>query len=38
VQSLDACNGWTYWHFELNGKRVAIDVLRQEVRDGMAVA
>jgi modification methylase len=38
VQNLDACNGWTYWHFELNGKRVAIDVLRQEVRDGMAVA
>jgi modification methylase len=38
VQSLDACNGWTYWHFDLNGKRVAIDVLRQEVRDGMAVA
>jgi modification methylase len=38
VQALDACNGWTYWHFEQNGKRVAIDVLRQEVRDGMAVA
>lgn len=38
VQGLDACNGWTYWHFDLNGKRVAIDVLRQEVRDGMAVA
>ncbi len=38
VQSLDACNGWTYWHFDLNGKRVAIDVLRQEVRDAMAVA
>ncbi|MGL4489474.1 MAG: site-specific DNA-methyltransferase [Rhizobiaceae bacterium] len=38
VQGLDACNGWTYWHFEHNGKRVAIDVLRQEVRDGMAVA
>jgi modification methylase len=38
VQSLDACNGWTYWHFELNGKRVPIDLLRQEVRDGMAVA
>ncbi len=38
VQGLDACNGWTYWHFEVNGKRVAIDMLRQEVRDGMAVA
>jgi modification methylase len=38
VQGLDACNGWTYWHFEQGGKRVAIDALRQEVRDGMAVA
>jgi modification methylase len=38
VQGLDACNGWTYWHFDQNGKRVAIDVLRQEVRDGLAVA
>ncbi|MGB8819015.1 MAG: site-specific DNA-methyltransferase [Rhizobiaceae bacterium] len=37
VQGLDACNGWTYWHFELDGKRTAIDALRQEVRDGMAV-
>lgn len=36
VQGLDACNGWTYWHFELNGKREPIDVLRREVRDGMA--
>ncbi len=38
VQGLDACNGWTYWHFEINGKREQIDVLRQRVRDGMAVA
>ncbi len=37
VQGLDACNGWTYWHFELNGKRQQIDALRQKVRDGMAV-
>jgi modification methylase len=37
VQGLDACNGWTYWHFEANGKREPIDVLRREVRDGMAV-
>ncbi len=38
VQGLDACNGWTFWHFEQNGKREQIDVLRREVRDGMASA
>ena len=38
VQGLDACNGWTFWHFEQGAKREPIDVLRQEVRDGMAVA
>jgi modification methylase len=37
VQGLDACNGWTFWHFERDGKRDPIDVLRQKVRDGMAV-
>src|SRR5580692_9862499 len=29
VQGLDACNGWTFWQFELNGALVPIDVLRQ---------
>ncbi len=37
VQGLDACNGWTFWHFERDGKREQIDVLRQQVRDGMAL-
>ncbi|MGB8818703.1 MAG: site-specific DNA-methyltransferase, partial [Rhizobiaceae bacterium] len=37
VQGLDACNGWTFWHFEQNGKREQIDVLRQQVRDGLAL-
>jgi modification methylase len=32
VQGLDACNGWTFWHFELNGKLIPIDVLRQRLR------
>jgi modification methylase len=32
VQGLDACNGWTFWHFESNGKLVSIDVLRQRLR------
>ena len=36
VQGLDACNGWTFWHFELNGTLVPIDVLRQQLRSGLS--
>jgi modification methylase len=32
VQGLDACNGWTFWHFESKGTLVPIDWLRQRVR------
>jgi modification methylase len=32
VQGLDACNGWTFWHYEYNGTQVSIDVLRQRLR------
>ncbi len=32
VQGLDACNGWTFWHFESKGTQVPIDYLRQRVR------
>ena len=32
VQGLDACNGWTFWHFDANGAEVSIDVLRQRLR------
>jgi len=33
VQGLDACNGWTFWQFELpSGALVPIDVLRQRLR------
>jgi modification methylase len=35
VQAVDACNGWTYWHFEDAGKLKPIDDLRQVVRDGL---
>ena len=31
-----SCNGWTYWHFRRDGVPVPIDVLRQQVRAGMA--
>jgi modification methylase len=36
VQGLDACNGWTFWHFEMNGTLVPIDVLRQQLRSGLS--
>jgi modification methylase len=38
VQGQDACNGWTFWHYEKDGGLVAIDELRREVREGMKAA
>ena len=32
VQGKAACNGWTYWHFEADGKLKPIDVLREEAK------
>ena len=32
VQGLEACNGWTFWHMLVDGKLVAIDVMRQRLR------
>lgn len=32
VQGKAACNGWTYWHFEAEGKLKPIDVLREEAK------
>ena len=32
VQGAPACNGWTFWHFEPDGARLPIDLLRQQVR------
>ena len=36
VQGFDACNGWTFWHVEREGRLEPIDALRQVVRDRMA--
>ncbi len=37
VQGLDACNGWTFWHYEgKGGALVSIDTLRQKMRAEMA--
>jgi modification methylase len=35
VQGLDACNGWTFWHYERVGGLTAIDELRKIARLGM---
>jgi|TARA_R110002072_G_scaffold4706_7_gene32887 modification methylase len=35
VQGAPACNGWTFWHLDVEGKEVPIDVLRQQIRSEM---
>jgi modification methylase len=35
VQGLDACNGWTFWHYERVGGLTPIDELRKIARLGM---
>ena len=30
IMGSDSCNGWTYWHYNLNGSTVVIDSLRQK--------
>ena len=32
VQKAPACNGWQFWHVDIKGKPVIIDVLRQKLR------
>ena len=32
VQGKTACNGWTFWHFETNGRLQPIDALREEAK------
>ena len=37
VQGLEACNGWTYWHFEAEGELKPIDLLRHEARNQLGL-
>jgi len=37
VQGLDACNGWTFWHFGRGGALAPIDDLRAAARRGLAL-
>jgi modification methylase len=32
LQGAPSCNGWTFWHFENNGKMQSIDDLRNQIR------
>ncbi|MCV6594746.1 MAG: site-specific DNA-methyltransferase, partial [Silicimonas sp.] len=35
LEGAPSCNGWTYWHTKMDGKRVPIDVFRQQIRAEM---
>ena len=37
AQGAEACNGWTFWHVEEEGRRHPIDVLRARLRAEMGV-
>ncbi len=38
VQSLDACNGWTFWHVKQGKHWVVIDTLRKQYREEVLAA
>ena len=35
MEGAPSCNGWTYWCYKRDGKRIPIDILRQQVRSEM---
>ncbi len=35
LEGAPSCNGWTYWCYQVDGKQVSIDVLRQQIRAEM---
>ncbi len=37
AQGAEACNGWTFWHVEEEGRRHPIDVLRARLRAEMGI-
>ena len=36
VQGAAACNGWVFWHLEVEGRLVPIDMLRQKLRSELS--
>ena len=35
LEGAPSCNGWTYWSYKRDGKKVPIDMLRQQIRAEM---
>ena len=35
LEGAPSCNGWTYWHYTVEGQKKPIDVLRQQIRAEM---
>ena len=31
ILGAESCNGWTYWHYSMNGSMMPIDNLRQKL-------
>ena len=38
LEGQESCNGWTYWHMDVEGSLVPIDALRTQIRQEMAQA
>src|SRR5690606_20753117 len=38
VQGKSACNGWTFWHYEAEGRRRPIDAMRELARRQLGLA
>ena len=38
LERVPSCNGWTYWHFQRDGRSIPIDLLRQQLRAELDVA
>ncbi|HEY7552262.1 MAG TPA: DNA methyltransferase [Hyphomicrobiaceae bacterium] len=38
LQGKPACNGWTFWHFEVEGQRKPIDALREVAKRQLGLA
>ena len=35
IQGMPSCNGWAYWHFNIEGKLEPIDYLRKKIRSSL---
>jgi modification methylase len=38
LQGKTACNGWTFWHYEVEGRRKPIDALREQARHQLGLS